>query len=176
MSESYTNRPSQSNSLRPTRASPALSLSLARSLPTHRPRQHPTMMDLSQHPSVKYDEPLFPKNGDPIRAVLLGQHPSRVTALAEMINEEGLVRVVAGVSDILDCGVVLNAQIPKVDLLVCGGYFELVDVRDMLAEVANPDVRLLKVPDGLMMEGGGPPAVKAWVYEQIHSNTFTPLR
>ncbi|BGO95820.1 hypothetical protein NBRC10512_001659 [Rhodotorula toruloides] len=134
------------------------------------------MMDLSQHPSVKYDEPLFPKNGDPIRAVLLGQHPSRVTALAEMINEEGLVRVVAGVSDILDCGVVLNAQIPKVDLLVCGGYFELVDVRDMLAEVANPDVRLLKVPDGLMMEGGGPPAVKAWVYEQIHSNTFTPLR
>lgn len=64
--------------------------------------------------------------------------------MAEMINAEGLVRVVAGVSDILvrfsraaspsvpltdpscarqDCGVVLNAQIPKVDLLVrCGDF------------------------------------------------------
>ncbi|GAA6005815.1 uncharacterized protein JCM10292_004647 [Rhodotorula paludigena] len=128
-----------------------------------------------EHPKQAYTEPLGPE-GEPIRAVLLGQHPTRVLALSHLINEDNLLRIVAGVSDILDCGVVLNAQIPRVNLLICGGYFELVDVRDMLAEVANPDLRLLKVPEGLMMEGGGPPAVKAWIYEQLRANTFTPVK
>lgn len=67
----------------------------------------------------------------------------------------------------------------------------------MLAEVANDQLRLLKVrppspsvsacnppadpppsptqvPDGLMMDHGGPPAVKQWIEEQVRSNTFTP--
>ena len=26
-----------------------------------------------------------------------------------------------------------------------------------------------------MMEGGGPPAVKAWIYEQIRNNEFTQI-
>ncbi|GAA5830908.1 hypothetical protein JCM5353_002647 [Sporobolomyces roseus] len=111
----------------------------------------------------------------PLQAVLLGQHPSRVKALAGMLNQDDVVTIVAGVSDILDCGVVLNAQIPPVDLLICGGYFDLIDVQDMIAGVTIENLRLLKVPDGLMMEGGGPPAVKAWIYEQIRTNTFTPV-
>ncbi|GAA5926551.1 uncharacterized protein JCM15063_000306 [Sporobolomyces koalae] len=114
--------------------------------------------------------------GTPLpRAVILGQHPSRVKALAALFNEDDIVRIVAGVSDILDCGVVLNAQIPAVDLLICGGYFDLLDVQDMIAGVTVDNLRLLKVPDGLMMEGGGPPAVKAWVYAQIQSNTYNSL-
>ncbi|GAA5834261.1 hypothetical protein JCM3766R1_004504 [Sporobolomyces carnicolor] len=107
-----------------------------------------------------------------MRTVILGQHPSRVKALAAMFNEDDTLQVVAGVSDILDCGVVLGAQIPQVDLL---GYFDLLDVQDMLALGNTESLRLLKVPDGLMMEGGGPPAVKAWVYEQIRTGTYTPL-
>ncbi|GAA5959077.1 hypothetical protein JCM10213_008670, partial [Rhodosporidiobolus nylandii] len=75
-----------------------------------------------------------------------------------------------------DCGVILNAQIPKINLLICGGYFELQDVQDMLAEVANDELRLLKVPEGLMMEGGGPPAVMAWLHEQVEKNEFTLIR
>ncbi|GAA6021434.1 hypothetical protein JCM11491_006708 [Sporobolomyces phaffii] len=146
-----------------------------------------------------------------MRAVILGQHPSRtpafgaidrqystraltclcppvlplrarptlrpsagVKALAALFNQDDTVRIVAGVSDILDCGVVLSAQIPPVELLICGGYFDLLDVQDMMASVNDDNLRLLKVPDGLMMEGGGPPAVKAWVYEQIRTNTYTP--
>ncbi|GAA5988779.1 hypothetical protein JCM5350_002936 [Sporobolomyces pararoseus] len=109
-----------------------------------------------------------------MRAVILGQHPSRVKALAALFNGEDKLRIVAGVSDILDCGVVLNAQIPAVDLLICGGYFDLIDVQDMIAGVMSENLKLLKVPDGLMMEGGGPPAVKGWVYEQIRSNSYTP--
>ncbi|BGP51900.1 hypothetical protein JCM10450v2_007860 [Rhodotorula kratochvilovae] len=132
-------------------------------------------MSFPEYPKQQFDTPLAPA-GEPVRAVLLGQHPIRVQALAALLNAENVVRVVAGVVDILDCGVVLNAQIPPVDLLICGGYFELVDVRDMLAEVANDRLRLLKVPDGLMMEGGGPPAVKEWVEAQVRANTFTPAR
>lgn len=71
-----------------------------------------------------------------------------------------------------DCGVVLNAQIPRVDLLVrnqsltwmscalsrrksrkadgcgtqiCGGYFDLEDIKDILFQVENPELRLIKV-------------------------------
>ncbi|GAA5820852.1 hypothetical protein JCM3770_007268 [Rhodotorula araucariae] len=131
-------------------------------------------MSFPEPPKEKYDTPLAPAD-EPIRAVLLGQHPQRVLDLAKLFNEESsVVRVVAGVSDMLDCVVVLNAQIPPVDLLICGGYFELLDVRDMLAQVANDHLRLLKVPDGLMMQGGGPPAVKAWLEAQIRANLFTP--
>ncbi|GAA5834468.1 hypothetical protein JCM11251_007016 [Rhodosporidiobolus azoricus] len=129
----------------------------------------------AEHPSKIFDTPLCEPGKIP-RAVLLGQHPTRVKALAALINEESMLRIVAGCSDILDCGVILNAQIPKVDLLICGGYFELQDVQDMLAEVANEDLRLLKVPDGVMMEGGGPPAVRDWVYEQIQKNQYTLSR
>ncbi|KWU45561.1 hypothetical protein RHOSPDRAFT_32866 [Rhodotorula sp. JG-1b] len=138
-------------------------------------------MSYSEHPKVRYETRLAPE-GERIRAVILGQHPTRVRALAELINGDGqgVLNVVAGVSDILDCGVVLNAQIPRVDLLICGGYFDLEDIKDMLFQVANSELRLIKVPDGLMMEGGGPPAVKAWIYEQIRNNEFTqasqPLR
>ncbi|GAA5872209.1 hypothetical protein JCM16303_001016 [Sporobolomyces ruberrimus] len=110
-----------------------------------------------------------------MRAVILGQHPSRVKALAALFNQDETLRIVAGVSDILDCGVVLSAQIPPVDLLICGGYFELLDVQDMIVGANITELRLLKVPDGLMMEGGGPPAVKAWVYEQIRTETYTPI-
>ncbi|GAA5870680.1 hypothetical protein JCM8547_005028 [Rhodosporidiobolus lusitaniae] len=127
---------------------------------------------LELHPSKVFDTPLSPPGQIP-RAVILGQHPTRVRGLAELFNEDAVVKICAGCSDILDCGVILNAQIPAVDLLICGGYFELQDVQDMLAEVANPNLRLLKVPDGLMMEGGGPPAVRKWVYEQIEANSFT---
>ncbi|TNY18919.1 hypothetical protein DMC30DRAFT_29246 [Rhodotorula diobovata] len=130
-------------------------------------------LNLDQHPRRVFDTPLAPA-GEAVRAVLLGQHPQRVQALAQLLNGSEVVRIVAGVSDILDCGIVLNAQIPRVDLLICGGYFELVEVRDMLAEVANDQLRLLKVPDGLMMDHGGPPAVKQWIEEQVRSNTFTP--
>ncbi|GAA5985728.1 hypothetical protein JCM10908_007088 [Rhodotorula pacifica] len=135
------------------------------------------MIAIEEHPKVRYDTRLAPE-GEPIRAVILGQHPSRVQAIAGLINGDGqgVLNIVAGVSDILDCGVVLNAQIPRVDLLICGGYFELLDVCDMLAQVDNPHLRFIKVPDGLMMEGGGPPAVKAWIYEQIRNNDYTPLR
>ncbi|GAA5915846.1 hypothetical protein JCM6882_006819 [Rhodosporidiobolus microsporus] len=129
----------------------------------------------AEHPSTTFDTPLAPPGHLP-RAVILGQHPTRVTALAALFNEDEVVRIVAGCSDILDCGVILNAQIPKVDLLICGGYFELQDVQDMLAEVANDGLRLLKVPDGVMMEGGGPPAVRDWIYEQIRKNQFTISR
>ncbi|BGP58289.1 hypothetical protein JCM8202_000949 [Rhodotorula sphaerocarpa] len=133
-------------------------------------------MALAEHPKQRYETRLAPE-GTPVRAVVLGQHPSRVQAIAGLINgdDNRAVQIVAGTSDILDCGVVLNAQIPKVDLLICGGYFELIDVRDMLAQVDNPDLRFIKVPDGLMMEGGGPPAVKAWIFEQIRNNDFTPI-
>ncbi|GAA5901258.1 uncharacterized protein JCM6883_000155 [Sporobolomyces salmoneus] len=110
-----------------------------------------------------------------MRAVILGQHPSRVKTLAGLFNEEDTLKVVAGVSDILDCGVVLSALIPSVELLICGGYFELLDVKDMLFSANSDNLRLLKVPDGLMMEGGGPTAVKAWVYEQIRTDTYTPI-
>ncbi|GAA6037506.1 hypothetical protein JCM8097_008223 [Rhodosporidiobolus ruineniae] len=132
-------------------------------------------MSYDLHPSAVADSPLGQPES-PIRAVILGQHPTRVRVLADLFNEDQRMKVVAGCSDILDCGVILNAQIPKVDLLICGGYFELQDVQDMLAEVENDGLRLLKVPDGLMMEGGGPPAVKAWVYEQIEKNLFTLTR
>ncbi|GAA5871550.1 hypothetical protein JCM3774_006292 [Rhodotorula dairenensis] len=134
-------------------------------------------MGYPEHPKLRYETRLTP-DGEPIPAVLLGQHPSRVRAMAELVNGDvqGMLKIVAGVSDILDCGVVLNAQIPPVNLLICGGYFDLEDVRDVLFQVDNPDLRFLKVPDGLMMEGGGPPAVKAWIYEQIKNNEFTPLR
>ncbi|GAA6021603.1 hypothetical protein JCM10207_005082 [Rhodosporidiobolus poonsookiae] len=133
------------------------------------------MSSFEEHPAVVYDTPLVAP-GHKIRAVLLGQHPTRVTALAGLLNETGVLQVVAGCSDILDGGVILNAQIPPVDLLICGGYFELQDVRDMLAEVANDKLRLLKVPDGLMMEGGGPPAVRDWLLKQIEDNRYTPAR
>lgn len=131
-------------------------------------------MSYPEHPKVRFETRLAPE-GEPIRAVILGQHPTRVRAIAELINGDGsgVLNIVAGVSDILDCGVVLNAQIPRVDLLICGGYFDLEDIKDVLFQVENPDLRLLKVPDGLMMEGGGPPAVKAWIYEQIRNNEFT---
>jgi len=33
-----------------------------------------------------------------------------------------------------------------------------------------------QVPDGLMMDHGGPPAVKKWIEEQVRANTFTPVR
>ncbi|GAA5962694.1 hypothetical protein JCM21900_006786 [Sporobolomyces salmonicolor] len=112
----------------------------------------------------------------PRRVVVLGQHPTRVQAIAELFNQDSIIQVVAGVSDLLDCGVVLNAQIPKVDLLICGGYFELQDVRDILAEVNDDSLQLIKVPDGLMMEGGGPPAVRDWIYEQLRTNTYTAVR
>ncbi|BGP20271.1 hypothetical protein JCM10213v2_008408 [Rhodosporidiobolus nylandii] len=117
-----------------------------------------------QHPSRVYEAPIAAP-GAAIRTVLLGQHPERVRVLAGMLNEAGV-----------DCGVILNAQIPKINLLICGGYFELQDVQDMLAEVANDELRLLKVPEGLMMEGGGPPAVMAWLHEQVEKNEFTLIR
>ncbi|GAA5906948.1 hypothetical protein JCM8208_003720 [Rhodotorula glutinis] len=132
-------------------------------------------LNLNQHPRQEYTTRLS-EPGTPVRAVLLGQHPQRLLAVADLMNQGDVVRVVAGVADILDCGVVLNAQIPRVDLLLCGGYFELTEVRDMLAEVANDNLRLLKVPDGLMMDHGGPPAVKKWIEEQVRANTFTPVR
>ncbi|GAA5908344.1 hypothetical protein JCM5296_001287 [Sporobolomyces johnsonii] len=117
-----------------------------------------------------------PSPSAPRRVVILGQHPTRVQAMAKLFNQDNIIEVVAGVSDLMDCGVVLNAQIPKVDLLICGGYFELQDVRDILAEVNDDSLKLLKVPDGLMMEGGGPPAVRDWIYEQLRTNTFTAPR
>ncbi|GAA5919873.1 hypothetical protein JCM1841_002084 [Sporobolomyces salmonicolor] len=117
-----------------------------------------------------------PPSFAPRRVVVLGQHPTRVQAIAELFNQDNIIQVVAGVSDLLDCGVVLNAQIPKVDLLICGGYFELQDVRDILAEVNDDSLQLIKVPDGLMMEGGGPPAVRDWIYEQLRTNTYTAVR
>ncbi|GAA6059562.1 hypothetical protein JCM10212_000618 [Sporobolomyces blumeae] len=112
----------------------------------------------------------------PRRAVLLGQHPSRVKALSEMINGEDKIQIVAGVSDVLDCGVVLNAQIPPVDLLICGAYFDMLDVKDMIAGVNYDGLQMIKVPEGLMMEGGGPLAVKAFVYDQLRTGTYYPLK
>ncbi|GAA5973884.1 hypothetical protein JCM11641_001200 [Rhodosporidiobolus odoratus] len=125
-----------------------------------------------QHPSRVHDEPL----GLPARAVILGQFRDHLLVLADLLNKDGIVNVVAGCTDLLDCGVVLHAQIPSVKLLICGGYFELQDVQDMLAELSDPALRLLKVPDGMMMQGGGPPEVRDWIHAQLKANEFTLSR
>ncbi|KAM0750077.1 hypothetical protein T439DRAFT_356729 [Meredithblackwellia eburnea MCA 4105] len=100
------------------------------------------------------------------RAVLLGQHPSKVAAVVKLLEGNDTIQLVAAVSDMMDAQVVLKAQVPPVDIFVCGAYFELEAAQDIVASVGG-DLKLIKVPDGLMMEGGGPLAVIAYIVGEV---------
>ncbi|KAL8279584.1 hypothetical protein RQP46_008146 [Phenoliferia psychrophenolica] len=88
----------------------------------------------------------------PIRVVLLGQHPTKIAAVVKLLHGNEHVQVIAAVSDLQDAAVV-----------VVGGYFELDDV---VAQIGR-DLTIVKVPDGLMMTGGGPPVVVAYIIETL---------